>query len=497
MGLAGGCARQGAPPGGPIDRRPPVVTSTVPDTFSVDTAFTGPVRFDFDERISERVASGTLEEAVVVSPHTGDVTVSHSRSGIEVKVAGGFRRGLVYRVTLLPVIRDMFNNRMHDPFDLVFSTGAPFVNSAVAGLVWDRVSGQPWKDMEVTAVSSRDTTEEYVARSDSAGIYIFRYLPPGRYALTAFDDRNRNDKVDPTEARGMQSVILAGADTVLPLDVAALRPDTVPARVKSAVALDSLTVLVNLDHYVDPEEPDSDIRASLTSDSVSAPRVARMYKEYDYSEWVAQYRDSVTLADSIAAAAEAKKAAPAAAVPDTTVRDTASAGRDTVPGAKPAPGPAPKPALAPKRYLPPLLPGGGGPASIRGSAAGDEKVGLDPEGKPLPKQRIVLRLDSALVPGVSYLVHVDGVTTVNGVPMAGPDTASVVLKAPKDTATAKAGGDSAKVKGDTAAVKDTTVVPDTLRAGRTPPDTSHSPLPFLPIATVVTSAALPGRGGGR
>jgi hypothetical protein len=461
VGLVGACARQGAPPGGPVDRRPPVVVSTVPDTFAVDTTFRGPVRFKFDERISEQVTSGTLDGAVVVSPQTGDVKVSHSRSGIEVKMDGGFKRGLVYRVTLLPVIRDLFNNRMYDPFELIFSTGAPFVNSAVAGMVWDRITGQPMEDMEVTAVPRSDTALTYVARSDSSGIYVFRYLPAGSYRLTAFDDRNRNGKLDSTETRGLASLTLTGPDTVLPVDVAALRPDTAPARVKGALALDSVTVLVSMDHYVDPEEPDSDITASLSNDSGPAPRVARLYKEYGYNRWVVQFRDSVTRADSIAAAA-AKAAAEKSAAADTSARDTT--------GAKPGPAAARPDTTTPvaKRHLPPLLPAGtsgSGPTSPSfGRGTTGRESGLGPDGKPLPKQRIVLILDSALVPGVAYKVRVQGVTTVNGVPMDGGDTTRVMLRPPKDTTSAVK--DTSKVRGDTATARDGTGPPDRARSPR-------------------------------
>ena len=484
VGLVGACARQGAPPGGPVDRRPPVVVSTVPDTFAVDTTFRGPVRFKFDERISEQVTSGNLDGAVVVSPQTGEVKVSHSRSGIEVKMDGGFKRGLVYRVTLLPVIRDLFNNRMYDPFELVFSTGAPFVNSAVAGMVWDRITGRPMEDMEVTAVPRSDSALTYDARSDSSGIYVFRYLPPASYRITAFQDQNRNGKLDSTETRGLASLTLTGPDTVMPVDVAALRPDTAPARVKGALALDSVTVLVSMDHYVDPEEPDSDITASLSNDSGPAPGVARLYKEYGYNRWVVQFRDSVTRADSIAAAA-AKAAAEANAAADTSARDTT--------GAKPAPAAAQPDTTTPaaKRHLPPLLPAGGGgsgptpPSFGRGTPS--RESGLGPDGKPLPKQRIVLILDSALVPGVAYKVRVQGVTTVNGVPMDGGDTTRVMLRPPKDTTNAVK--DTSKVRGDTATARDGTGPPDRARSSRR--EGRGTP-------RVGASAALPAkRGGGR
>lgn len=117
------CAQQGSPRGGPEDRRPPVVVSTTPDTFAIVPDFNGAIRFEFDERISEQVSGGTLDEAVIVSPRTGDLRVRHERRSIVIEVDGGFEPDRVYRVTLLPVIRDLFSNQMIDAFEIVFSTG--------------------------------------------------------------------------------------------------------------------------------------------------------------------------------------------------------------------------------------------------------------------------------------------------------------------------------------------------------------------------------------
>jgi hypothetical protein len=528
VGVVGACARQGAPPGGPQDRRPPVVVTTVPDTFAVDSTFRGPVRFDFDERISERPSSGTLDGAVLVSPRTGEVRVSHSRAGIKVDLAGGFKKGLVYRVTVLPVFKDMFNNQMRDPFELVFSTGAPFVNSALAGMVWDRITGQPLKDMEVRAVSEADSAS-YFALSDTAGIYAFRYLPPARYRLTAFEDRNQNYEVDRTEPRGERVVLLSGPDTLLPLDISTLQPDTGQARVRAAEVLDSLTLLVSFDRFIDPDEPATRMSATISRDSGSAPKVVHVYQEYAYSRWVEAVRDSVARADSLAAAerareegarraAEERRAAADTAARDTTrtvpharpattardtgavrdttaqveqVRDTVAQDtathvvqvgdtvvRDTALHILPPPDSAARPGgTAPsapdtgkaQAYLPPRLPGASASAGPRAQAAGGGGLqdGLGPDGNPLPKQRIVLVLDSALIPNVDYLVTVQGVTTVNGVPLGGGD-AHFTRQPPKDTT--KAAGDSTVVT-DTSVVRDTSVVPDT----SVDPDTSRVP----------------------
>ena len=174
-----------------------MVVTTRPDTFAVvEDERLNTVRFSFDERISERVSGGDLSDAVLVSPRTGEVRVSHTRGALEVSLAGGFEPGRVYRVTLLPVVSDLFGNQMRDPFELVFSTGGELVPSAVAGIAWDRVSGRGVDGLRVRAMDTRDSTV-YLARTDTAGVYAFRYLPPGPYHIVAHQDQNRNGQVDP------------------------------------------------------------------------------------------------------------------------------------------------------------------------------------------------------------------------------------------------------------------------------------------------------------
>ena len=112
VGVTGACASQEDPTGGPQDLRPPVIVRTDPDTFGSLENLGDQVSFHFDERISERAAGGDLENAVSVSPNTGDIRVHHGRSSIRVEIEGGFRPGLVYRVTLLPVLSDLFGNQL-------------------------------------------------------------------------------------------------------------------------------------------------------------------------------------------------------------------------------------------------------------------------------------------------------------------------------------------------------------------------------------------------
>jgi hypothetical protein len=153
------------------------------------------VRFHFDERISENMAGGTLADAVTVSPQSGEVRVSHGGQTITVEVEGGLRSGVVYRVTLLPVVRDLFGNQLRDPFELVFSTGGTPSPTTLAGQVWDRTTGRGLQQALVHARGADSLV--HVAAADQDGIFAFRYLPSGSFVVTGFEDQDRNRAVGP------------------------------------------------------------------------------------------------------------------------------------------------------------------------------------------------------------------------------------------------------------------------------------------------------------
>jgi len=475
MALAGACAREGSPPGGPPDRRPPVLVKTEPDTFADVPNFKGPVRFMFDERISEKVASGTLDDAVLVSPRTGTVRVSHDRQGVSVSLSGGFRPGLTYRVTLLPVLSDLFNNRMSDPVDLVFSTGGGFDNTAVAGLVWNRITGDGLAQASVDLTSDSDSLV-YTAETDSAGFYAFRYVPAGRYTMVAFQDQNRNERPDVSELQGRRQVAIGPSDTLI-VNESTLRPDSTPAQLTRASALDSVTVVLQFDDYLDPDMPMSDVAVRLTRpDGTPGPGPARLLQEAGYNAYVDQVQDSFARIDSIQrvreavvadslAAANAARADTAAARdtssvrPDTTgTRDTLRALRDTMVARDTLPargGGARGAQAAPSHPIPPRLPGAAG---ARGRSAGRgarQAQDVGPEGNPLPARRIVALLDRPLTPADSYTVTVAGVTNVNGLP-GGGGTDTLVAPLPDTTKADSVGAPAAKA--DSAAA-------DTLHAG--------------------------------
>jgi hypothetical protein len=423
-----------------------VVVRTEPDTFATLDGFEGPVKFHFDERISERV-EGVADEAVIVSPSTGELRVKLGRSSITVDAESGFQPGLVYRVTLLPVVRDMFGNQLRDPFELVFSTGGVFSPSAVAGLVWDRVTGESVEGVEVRAVADGRDLAVHVAKTDTGGVYALRYLPPGRYRLVAFEDRNRDGLVDSMEYQGGQVFRLDNPTDTVFQAIPMLQPDTSAARIVDSEVLDSVTVVVDFDDYLDPAVTVEDIGVALAVDSGTVPEVDTLYHEHEYNAFVEMVRDSFVRLDSLDALARA------AAGEEGAPRDTATTGGreeapDTLAPRDPtAAGDSAAVQEVPRRRVPPASLGQ--PLARSGARR--------PDGSTAPSRRLVLVLAEGMVPDRPHTLTLTGVTNINGITGGGGEV-SLVLASPPDT---------------TSQVPDSAAVEDTLLA---PPDTGRAAL---------------------
>ncbi len=418
--LSGGaCARPESPPGGPEDRLPPIVVETSPDTFALVEAGLREFRFRFSERISERPTSGTLNDAVVVSPSAGNVRVRHSRDGISVEVQEGLLPGRVYRITVLPVIGDMFGNRLRDPFDLVISTGEEFVSNVVAGIVEDRVTGSAREGIRVEALFSGESdTVTHWNLSDPRGIFSLRYVPTGPFQVRAWQDRNRDGEMTPGEPRAPYEPgeLPNPPDTSFTV-LSLIEPDTTQAQLARVVVEDSVTLQFEFDDYLDPALPGVVIQASLSWESEEGDTVTvslRVFHEHEYRIWESERADSTAAAE--AAAQEQIEALPEDAADDLEVVDNR------------------------------------GPVGLSGLL--------------LPAQTLKGVLEDGLEVGVPYQAAVQGVVNIAGV-SGGGGTALVVWELPPVDTTA---ADSTAVADTSGAVPDTSQVGDTSGAV---PDTSQ------------------------
>lgn len=375
---AGACARESAPSGGPADRRPPVIVGVRPDTFEQIEPGSDRIRIEFDESLSETPSSGTLDQSVQVSPRTGAVTVHHEGDAIEVEIEGGYLPGVVYRVTVLPVIQDRFRNALLDPFEWVFSTGPDFVPTAVAGEVWDRVTGDPVTDLAVFAVSGDSV--RYTAQTDSSGLFVMRYLPTGAYRLEGIDDRNLNDLADPFEIQGVgDELTLTAADTLV-TSFWVMMPDTTPAQLAQASKIDSSTVRLVFDDALDPMQSLQGLVRGVYRDSGDTPGVLEALHPW-------QYRLRVEAEAEAAAAAAVAEEPVVAEEPPVVAADTGAVPAE-VPAAQAA-APAAAAATGPREFL--------------------------PNGERVPEQELILVLRGPIEGGSIYTVVLGPLANIAGV----------------------------------------------------------------------------------
>jgi hypothetical protein len=366
--LLAACARAYPPPGGERDRLPPALVTTTPGPLEVVPGFAGPVVFRFDERLSER---GFSESLVTVSPLDGALRVRRAGNEVRVEIDGGWRPNRIYRVVLLPGLRDLFGNERNESAEIVFSTGPPVPNTAIAGIVHDRLTERPARDAVISAVQ-RGEEVAYSAVGDSAGFFSLRHVPIGEYDVVAFADQNRNRRRDPAEPvdRAVASVTADGDTVMLVFHV--LAPDTTPPRVTGAELVDSMHVRIVFDDHFDPSVllDGAEVELHALPDSVPFARARRVV---------------------VATVHQAEQRAVTRA-PEPTPADTVGV---------PAPPPPP-----PQRVV-------------------------TPQAAPLPARELVAQLDRALAPG-TYAVVVRGVVNISG--LAGGGHARLQVAAPQPPA---------------------------------------------------------------
>ena len=375
------CATIQEPPGGPPDLTPPTLVAATPDSGAVVPGLKDAAVFRFSEIVAEPPAT-TLQQMILVSPRPRSVDVSWKRDAISVKPAGGWKPDVVYRVTLLPGLTDLRNNKLPAGRTLVFSTGATIPNTTLTGRVIDWETGTAGARALVEAIRIPDSLV-YWDVADSVGSFNMVAVPPGEYVLSATMDKNTNRKRDYREPFDSAVVKL---DSSASRTFWAFTHDSVGPRLRQLTRPDSTTIKAEFNQALRPGTPDSGAIAVFQLPDSTAVPLAAVLTQSAY--------------DTLQAAA-ARAAAPS----DT---GKAGAGARTPTGAQvPAPR-APAPTGAPPR-VPAAVPGRAGLPTGAGLAGGPPTA--DSVITRLLKEReklspsLVIRTAAPLAPGGRYVVR--------------------------------------------------------------------------------------------
>ena len=242
------CANVEAPPGTAPDFEPPGVAERYPAPGSIVPDLSGDAWIRFDEPVQ---APRNLERGLDLSP-AWDWRFNPRVSGFSVRPREGWRPGVVYRIRIPAGVSDLIRNRTAQAIEWSFSTGPEITDTRVDGIVYDRVTVAGVRDARVLFLPADSVP--YSVVSDTGGVYGMRALPPGDYSVFAFQDQNRNRRLDADrEPWDSARVSLPEPDSRYALDLWMVPPDSTPPVLLTAVPFDTVTLVLEFDEPLDPE----------------------------------------------------------------------------------------------------------------------------------------------------------------------------------------------------------------------------------------------------
>jgi hypothetical protein len=332
------CASIGAPPGGPVRTTPPEVLGVTPDSGAVNVRARGVV-FSFDVVTSDR----ELERFFLLSPQEGKPRVIWRRDRIEVRPRNGFRPNTAYSVTMLPGVTDLRGNTLRTSRTIIFSTGPTIPSYSVLGRVFDWMNERVAPKALIEVIHRPDSLP-YLGVADSSGQFQVGPLDQGTYTVRAIVDNNNNRALDPTEP--WDSVAVTVTNTSPFVELLAAPRDTIPPRLLTVTAPDTLTLVASFDRPLDPSAPVAPTSFIVTSADSARLRIrsVRTRTQDDAAQRAAQDSAAAARRDSIARSDTTRR--------DTTRSDSLRARPDTAPLSRLNPNIAPKPSRpAPPKEL--------------------------------------------------------------------------------------------------------------------------------------------------
>jgi len=305
--LLGKCASITSPTGGPQDTIPPKMTASYPKQGSVNYQ-DDEIRLEFNEYVQinnprEQVISSPL------LPKNAKYVVK--KNTVVIQLPEPLLKNTTYSINFREAVKDITERNSAERLKLAFSTG-PYIDSlSISGNTFDPLTGTPMKDVTVALLPFSDSvdifkqTPTFFTITDKLGNYTIENLKPGVYQLYAFNDQNKNLRIDSkSEHHGFQPHPIQLTANEKNRNMAVVLLDNRPIKVTGARPYNTyfnIRLSKNIDHYIiEPneflssfgedqaniqiyrreQEPDSTlVRLSLT-DSLSIQKDTSVYVKF-------------------------------------------------------------------------------------------------------------------------------------------------------------------------------------------------------------------------
>jgi len=204
-----GCAKEGIPPGGPVDEVAPQVVSMFPEPGSTNVDRGQPIVFRFSEPMEHR----STERSLFFTPDIGS-TLRVEWKGRELHLIPllPYRENTTIVVTIGADAADLRRNRLGRSITLAFSTGSALDVSSVGGSVVEdgRFVTGAWvwiypvgegPGQEAGADPALLSAPEpsfplYITQADNTGRFEQTHMSQGIYRVFAFRDADGNRRFD-------------------------------------------------------------------------------------------------------------------------------------------------------------------------------------------------------------------------------------------------------------------------------------------------------------
>ena len=190
------CAKVGMPSGGPRDRVPPVVVSTVPQALS--TNYSG---YKIEITLNEYVVLDNINENLLVSPPSQkNPKVWIKGKTVIAEYEEDLKDSTTYTFNFQNAIKDLNEGNILEDYQFVFSTGPVVDSLSVTGNVYyaenlevpEKVFVLMHRNLADSAVKKQ--LPDYIGLIDRNGYFRINNVRPGSYRLYALKDADNNKR---------------------------------------------------------------------------------------------------------------------------------------------------------------------------------------------------------------------------------------------------------------------------------------------------------------
>lgn len=240
-----GCANITTPSGGPKDLAPPELISSKPNNKELNYKGQS-IELVFDEFVK----LNNPKEEIIISPSPGkEIEFKVKGTKVTITPENKWHDSTTYSLLFRDGIQDVTENNSPVNLKIAFSTGPNIDSLSLSGTVTDLLKGEVAEKITV-AIYTQDTfnifshTPNYFTKTNKKGQFQIENIKDGNYKIYAFEDKNKNLKVESrTERFGFSSQILSLRNNIDSLKLALIMLDSRKLKISSIRSVGSITRL--------------------------------------------------------------------------------------------------------------------------------------------------------------------------------------------------------------------------------------------------------------